>query len=350
MKLLDQHWLQDPIPPLDAEFLTAARARQRQLTKPPGSLGRLEELGVLLAAMQRTQQPALDKVQVLIFAADHGVAVEGVSAYPQAVTAQMVRNFVRGGAAINVLARLAGIDLRVINLGTVEALEDLPQVRDCRLGAGTANFLHQPAMRQEQLMQALTEGRAAVEQAAAAGAQLIIGGEMGIGNSTVAAALGCALLNCPARALAGPGTGLDAAGIRRKIGVIEAALRRHPTREPLEILKRLGGFELAALVGAYVRGGQLGVPLLVDGFITTTAALMAVRLRPELAAWLLYSHRSAEPGHQRLLQVLHAQPLLDLHMRLGEGSGAAAALPLLRAAAALHGTMATFAEAGVAER
>lgn len=350
MKPTDQIWLQEPIPALDADFLAAARQRQAQLTKPPGSLGRLEELGIVLAAMQRTQQPSLERAALVVFAADHGVVAEGVSAFPQSVTVEMLRNFVRGGAAVSVLARLWGIALHVVNVGTCQPVELLPGVWDRRAGPGTANFVHEPAMTAAQLTAALSTGREAADLVIAEDTQLFIGGDMGIGNTTAAAALGCALLDCPARELAGPGSGLDSAGVDHKAQVIDTALSRQRTREPLEALRRLGGLEIAALTGAYLRCGQLGVPVLVDGFIATAAALTAVRLRPELAPWLLYGHRSAEPGHRRLLQALDARPLLDLEMRLGEGSGAAVALPLLRAAAALHAGMATFAEAGVSGR
>lgn len=340
-------WLQEPIPALDADMLAAARNRQQQLTKPPGSLGRLEEVGVTLAAMQRTQRPSLERVRIVVFAADHGVVAEGISAFPQEVTGEMVRNFARGGAAISVLAREWGVELEVVNVGTREPLEELPGVLDRRAGPGTANFVQQPAMTVQQLVESLAAGREAAERAMAASAQLFMGGEMGIGNTTAAAAVGCALLGLPAAALAGPGTGLDAAGVARKSRVIDAALAQRCPEEPLAVLMELGGFEIAALTGAYLRCGQLGLPVLVDGFITAAAALAACRQRPELASWLFYGHQSAEPGHQRLLAALNANPLLDLGMRLGEGSGAAVALPLLRAAAALHGRMATFAEAGV---
>ena len=343
------HWFDDPIPALDAAVLAAARDRQAQLTKPPGSLGRLEELGITLAAMQGTQQPRLDKVWITVFAGDHGVVAESVSAFPQVVTAEMVRNFARGGAAISVLAREWNARLEVVNAGTVQPLEDLPGVLDARVGPGTANFVHEPAMSLDQLHEALAAGHDAAERGAINGARLFIGGEMGIGNTTSAAAVACALLGLPAAQLAGPGTGLDPAGVSRKALVIERALARHRSDRPLEALQRLGGFEIAALTGAYLRCGQLGVPALVDGFITTAAALVAARLRPELATWLFYAHCSAEPGHRRLLEALDAKPLLDLGMRLGEGSGAAVAMPILRAAAALHAGMATFAEAGVSQ-
>ena len=346
---MTHHWFENPVATLDTATLAAARERQMQLTKPPGSLGRLEELGITLAAMQGTQQPHVDKIWISVFAGDHGIVAEGVSAFPQVVTAEMVRNFARGGAAISVLAREWNARLEVVNVGTAQPLEDLPGVLDARVGPGTANFVHEPAMTTEQLHEALAAGHDAAERAAIGGAQLFIGGEMGIGNTTSAAASACALLGLPAAQLAGPGTGLDAAGVHHKALVIEQALARHRSDQPLTALQRLGGFEIAALAGAYLRCGQLGLPALVDGFITTTAALTAVRLRPELAVWLLYSHCSAEPGHRRLLEVLEVKPLLELGMRLGEGSGAAVAMPILRAAAALHAHMATFAEAGVSQ-
>ena len=346
---MSHHWYDASIPAPDAAVLVAARERQAQLTKPPGSLGRLEELGVTLAAMQGTQQPRVDKVWITVFAGDHGVVAEGVSAFPQVVTAEMARNFARGGAAISVLAREWGARLEVINVGTVRPLEELPGVLDARVGPGTANFVREPAMTGDQLHEALMAGHDAAERAAINGARLFVGGEMGIGNTTSAAAVACSLLGLPAAQLAGPGTGLDAAGVSHKALVIERALARHRSDQPLAALQRLGGFEIAALAGAYLRCGQLGLPALVDGFITTAAALAAVRLRPDLAPWLFYSHCSAEPGHRRLLDALDAKPLLELGMRLGEGSGAAVAVPILRAAAALHAGMATFAEAGVSQ-
>lgn len=344
---MTRHWFDDPIPAPDATVLAAAQARQTQLTKPPGSLGRLEELGITLAAMQGTQQPRLDKIGISVFAGDHGVVAEGVSAFPQVVTGEMIRNFARGGAAISVLAREWNARLEVVNVGSVAPLEDLPGVLDARVGSGTANFVHEPAMSIDQLHEALDTGREAAERAAIGGAHLFIGGEMGIGNTTSAAAVACSLLSLPAAHLAGPGTGLTADGVAHKAFVIERGLAKHRSDQPLIALQRLGGFEIAALTGAYLRCAQLNLPALVDGFITTAAALAAVRLRPELAAWLFYSHCSAEPGHRRLLQALEVKPLLDLGMRLGEGSGAAVAMPILRAAAALHACMATFSEAGV---
>ncbi len=344
-----QPWFAHPAAALDSAAEAVALARQATLTKPPGSLGRLESLAVRLAAMQGRERPSLERVRIALFAADHGVAGEGVSAFPQAVTGQMLRNFSAGGAAICVLARGLGAELELVDLGTAGPPLDLPGVRRAQLGPGTANLARGPAMTGHQVAAALAEGRAALVRAQAAGAQLFIAGEMGIANTTSAAALACALLGRPAADLAGPGTGLDAVGVGRKAAVIERALDLHGPHlgEPLEALRRLGGFEIAAMAGAYVACAQAGVPALADGFIAGVAALVAVRLCPGAGDWLIQAHASAEPGHALVLAALGAQPLLDLGLRLGEGSGAALAVPLLRLACALHAEMATFAEAGV---
>jgi nicotinate-nucleotide--dimethylbenzimidazole phosphoribosyltransferase len=345
------NWLQIPAKALDQAALKAARARQAQLTKPPGALGLLEEIAVRLAAMQGTQRPDLSRVHIVVFAGDHGVAEEGVSAFPQAVTGQMIRNFARGGAAISVLARSLGASLEVVDVGSAMPPEPLPGVVSQRAGNGTANFRHRPAMSPEQLAAAMQAGRDAVDRALAQKAQLFIGGEMGIANTTAAAAVACALLGKDPAEIAGPGTGLSREGVARKARVIEAALALHreAMTSPLEVMRHLGGFEIAALSGAYIACAQAGLPVLVDGFIAGTAALAALRLRPDAAEWFFYGHASAEPGHIHLMEALDARPLVNLGMRLGEGSGAAVALPILRAACALHGGMATFAEAGVSE-
>ncbi|MBV0933361.1 nicotinate-nucleotide--dimethylbenzimidazole phosphoribosyltransferase [Marinobacterium weihaiense] len=338
---------QQAVKSLDLAAEAAARARQQQLTKPAGALGTLESLAIRLAGMQGRECPRLERVRIAIFAADQGVAAEGVSAYPQAVTAEMIRNFARGGAAISVAARQLDAELSVWNLGTVVALEPLPGVHSRIIAPQSANLARQPAMTAEQLQQALDTGREAVLQAPA---ELFIGGEMGIGNTTPATALAAALLQQPVSALVGPGTGLDADGVAHKCRVIEQALARHgDAREPLALLASLGGFEIAALTGAYLSCAQLGIPALVDGFICTLAALLACRLQPGVADWLLFAHHSAEPGYRLVRAALPSAPLLDLGLRLGEGSGAAVAVPLLRMACALHAEMATFAEARVSE-
>jgi nicotinate-nucleotide--dimethylbenzimidazole phosphoribosyltransferase len=336
----------------DQAVIEQALERQRQLTKPAGSLGRLEEAAVQLAGLQGRLMPSVEQVWISIFAGDHGIVAEGVSPYPQAVTAQMLLNFVNGGAAISVLARQLDARLEVIDLGTATLREDLPGVRHLHLGRGTANFAKAPAMTAAQGHAALDAGQAAVCRAIAAGAQLFIGGEMGIGNTSAASALGSVLLGCAVDALTGPGTGLDAQGVSHKAQVIQRALALHQLQEhdPLSQLLCLGGFEIAALTGAYLAAAQQGLPVLVDGFICTVAALVAVRLNPGCRPWLLFGHQGAEPGHRLTLAALQAQPLLELGLRLGEGSGAALAVPLLRLACSVHAQMATFAQAAVADR
>ncbi|MBU0499751.1 MAG: nicotinate-nucleotide--dimethylbenzimidazole phosphoribosyltransferase [Gammaproteobacteria bacterium] len=346
---MKDHWIHNPCPATDSVVREAALRRQAQLTKPAGSLGRLEDLAVSLAAMQGTQQPSLDRVRIAVFVADHGVAARGVSAFPQAVTGEMVKNFAAGGAAISVLAGSLGAELEVINLGTINDPGPLAGVVYSPIAPSTVDFTQVAAMSTEQMEQALLAGAAAVERGLAAGAQLLIGGDMGIGNTTAATALGCALLRQEPMALAGAGTGLDEVGISRKVAVIAEGLVLHRPylANPLEALRRLGGFEIAALAGFYIRSAQAGLPVLVDGFIATSAALAAVSINPGCRDRLLFAHASAEPGHRFMVDALDARPLLDLGMRLGEGSGAAIALPLLRLACKLHNEMATFAEAAV---
>jgi nicotinate-nucleotide--dimethylbenzimidazole phosphoribosyltransferase len=343
-------WVRVPAAAPDAAIAAAAAAHQAELTKPAGSLGRLEDIAIRLAGLQRRARPTVDRVWISIFAADHGVAAGGVSAFPQAVTAQMVANMAAGGAAISVLARAIGAPLELVNLGTVVPVPEHPAVRHAVIGPGTADFTRQPAMSDAELAIALNEGAAAVERALADGAELFIGGEMGIGNTTAAAAVACALLHAPPRTLAGPGTGLDAAGVARKAAVIEQALALHRNRldDPVGVLACVGGFEIAALAGAYVACAQRGLPVLVDGFIASAAALAAMRLCAGAQDWFLLAHCSAEPGHAPIRDALGGGALLDLGMRLGEASGAVTAVPLLRLACALHAGMATFAEAGVA--
>lgn len=346
---MEPAWLQDPVELPDTRSQEAARLRQTQLTKPPGALGRLEGLAIELAGLQGQVCPALDRIGIVVFAADHGVAQEGVSAFPQEVTVEMVRNFSRGGAAISVLARHLHARLEVVDVGTMTHPGTLEGVVSHRAGNGTENFRRQAAMSAAQLATALQAGRDAVVRMQQQGVQLFIGGEMGIANTTAATAMACALMQHSAAMLAGPGTGLDSAGVQHKARVIEEALRLHrpDSTDVHEVLRSVGGFEIAALAGAYLSCAQFGIPVMVDGFISTVAALAAVRMQPGVGAWLLFSHCSAEPGHRRVLEALQARPLLDLGMRLGEGSGAAVAVPLLQQACALHAGMATFAEAGV---
>ena len=345
-------WYLEPVKPIDRDAISRGEARQASLTKPPGSLGELERVAVRFCGMLG-DSPVIRSPSVVVFAADHGVAVDGVSAFPQAVTGEMVRNFANGGAAISVLSQAQEAHLEVVQLGTVNDPGDLPGVIRAFIAPSTGNLATEPAMTAEQLSMAMTAGKDAVARAAGKGADLLIPGDMGIGNTTAAAAMTCAYLDLPADQIAGPGTGLGADGVARKATVIAAALERHAADldSPMAVLRILGGFEIAAMSGACIAAAQRGMPILVDGFIASAAALAAVRLQPDTAGWLQLCHRSAEPGHTPLIDELSritgGRPLLDLGLRLGEGSGAAVALPMIRLACELHSRMATFEEAGV---
>lgn len=344
-----QWWLEACRVPDEAARQAACR-RDAQLTKPAGALGRIEAVVPQLAALQGRERPSVEHAFIAIFAADHGIAEEGVSAFPQSVTGQMLGNFVNGGAAISVLAKQLEATLEVIDLGTAAPLS-LPRVRHLSLGLGTRNFARETAMSAETCQLAMQAGRDSVQRAKQQQSELFLGGEMGIGNTTTAAALACALLGCAPLELAGPGTGLDAAGVANKRAVIERALALHAgPHDTFGWMQRVGGFELAALTGAYIACAQQGIVALVDGYICSVAALCAVRLNPACRDWLLFAHCSAEPGHLAVLAALDVHPLLDLGLRLGEGSGAALAVPLLRLACALHDGMATFDEAAVAAK
>jgi nicotinate-nucleotide--dimethylbenzimidazole phosphoribosyltransferase len=311
----------------------AVAAREAQLTKPPGSLGRLEAIVAWLARWQGRTRPRLDRVDVLVFAGNHGVVAQGVSAYPAAVTAQMVQNFSAGGAAINQLARTAGANLKVAALA---------------LGEPTADFTSRPAMDEETFLASVAAGHGGVSREA----DLVCLGEMGIGNTTAAAAMAAALFGGGGARWAGRGTGVDDAGLKRKQQVIDAALARHAAvlGDPLGVAAALGGRELAAILGATLAARRHGIPVLLDGFVCTAAAAPLARLADGALDHCLAAHVSAETGHRALLQELRLDPLIDLGMRLGEASGAVLAVPLLRAALACHLGMATFAEAGVSDK
>lgn len=345
-------WYKNNAATLNAEIKQQALQHQAVLTKPAGSLGLLENVAVQFAAMQATNTPKIEKIHITVFAADHGVMDENVSAFPQAVTAEMVKNFSRGGAAISVLAKQLNATLDVVDLGTVIELEPLSGVLSKRIAPATNNFCNQPAMTAAQCEQALETGRDIVDNAKQSKADVFIGGDMGIGNTTTSAALACALLQEPAEKLTGPGTGVDAKGVAHKTKIIEQALALHKNNntDAFKILSNLGGFEIVALVGSYIRAAQLGLPCIIDGFITSVAALFASRLCAAADEWFVYSHQSAEPGHAIVLKALNATPLLDLNMRLGEGSAAANVVGLLQNALALHNNMATFEQAGVSEK
>ena len=377
--LTSLNWIADPVKALDSIVMSAAEDRQQQLTKPAGSLGKLEQVAIRLAGMQGKAYPSAEKVAIAIFAADHGIAAEGVSAFPQAVTAEMVKNFAAGGAAICVAARSITASLTVYNLGTISPTDGLANVVNQPIAPQTANFLHQSAMTPAQLAKAMEIGRLAVCNAMNSVASsselnlsvdkgeaqiadqnignkcldLFVAGEMGIANTTSATAIACVLLGCTAEKLAGPGTGIDASGVSHKAQIITQAINHHRAdlkdtiEDPLVALRYFGGFEIAALTAAYLTCAQEGIPAVVDGFICTVAALVACRINPRVADWMILSHMSAEPAYAMLLDGFEALPLLNLELRLGEGSGAAIAVPLLRLACVLHNEMATFEEAAV---
>lgn len=351
--MISSPWWLESVPNPDDRMRQQAAAHQQQLTKPAGSLGRLESLAESFAAWQGTRLPVLDDILVAVYAADHGVCAHGVSAFPQAVTGQMISNFLAGGAAISVLSRSLGAQFAVVNMGTVEplppALANHPQLVVVDIAKGSNDFTQTPAMTDEQLQQCLQAGKDRILEYPSA--HLFIGGEMGIGNTTSASAIYAAVMDLSIATAVGPGTGVDDAGLKRKQAVIEQAMRTHQgsLSDPIDILRCLGGFEIAALVGSYIACAQQGIPVLVDGFICTAAALLAVAINPGVKAWLLFSHCSAEPAHRFALEHLDAKPLLDLDMRLGEGSGAAVAVPLIQSALLLHREMATFAQAGVSD-
>ncbi|MES2494680.1 MAG: nicotinate-nucleotide--dimethylbenzimidazole phosphoribosyltransferase [Pseudomonadota bacterium] len=320
----------DTLPDPDAAAIADARARQAQLTKPAGSLARLEEISIFFAGWQGRERPRIDQGRAVVFAGNHGVTTHGISAFPPAVTAQMVANFEAGGAAINALAAAAGLDLKVV------AIE---------LDRPTADFTTAPAMDEADCLAALSIGAAAVDP----GIDLLVLGEMGIGNSTAAAALAARSFGGDAADWVGPGTGVDGEGILRKRTVVDRALAFHADapRSAFETLRRVGGREIAAIAGAVLRARQLSVPVILDGFICCSGVAPLAAFAPGITAHCLAGHVSAEPGHGRLLDRLGLDPLLRLGMRLGEGSGAAVAAALIRSALAAHGEMATFAEAGV---
>jgi len=335
--------------PLDRAAQAEARARQDQLTKPPGSLGRLERLAIQVAGITGAARPHLTRKVVIVVAGDHGVAEEGVSAYPSEVTGQMVHNFARGGAAINVLARRAGARVVVVDAGVAEELPpELPIVHR-KVAPGTANMALGPAMTRAQMFQAIAVGLDVVDLESARGVDVICLGEMGIGNTTAASAVVATLTASAVADVTGRGTGIDDATWQHKVEIIERALRvNRPDRDdPLDVLASVGGLEIAALVGVILGGAARRRPVIVDGFITTAAALLAAAICPAVRSYLIAAHRSVERGHAAALEHLELEPLLMLDMRLGEGTGAALALSIVDASLALLDEMATFADAGI---
>lgn len=338
----------------DRQLENALRHKVDRKTKPLGALGQLETLAIRLGLIQQRLDPQLGQPQMLVFAGDHGAARAGVSAYPQDVTWQMVENFLAGGAAINVFSRHNGLALAVVDAGVAHDFGARDGLVDAKIAPGTANYLETPAMTAPQCLEALRRGAAIAADYAARGCKVLGFGEMGIGNTASASLLTHCLTGTPLAECIGRGTGLDDAGLARKQALLEQALARYQAAgggdDPLRVLAEFGGFEVAMMAGAMLGGAQRGMALLIDGFIVGAAALVATRLAPALADYCIFCHRSAEPGHQAQLQALGAEPLIDLGLRLGEGTGVALAWPLVRAAAAFLDEMASFEAAGVADK
>ncbi|MDX2469537.1 MAG: nicotinate-nucleotide--dimethylbenzimidazole phosphoribosyltransferase [SAR324 cluster bacterium] len=321
-----------------------------QLTKPPGSLGELENLVLWLGKCQNTETPKADKKQIYVFAGDHGVTAEGVSPYPSEVTAQMVGNMLSGGAAISVLAKSVGADLTLVDLGVLSDLEPHEQLLMEKVKKGTANFSKEPAMTDRETLQAIQVGFKVAKKAKSEGADLLGIGEMGIGNTTAATAIYANLLGLNPVDIAGAGTGLDAKGITHKAEIVISALELHRPTTAFDCLAKVGGLEIAGLTGLCLGAAKEQIPLLVDGFIATAAALVAIKICPAAEGWLLFSHSSNEQGHKKVLAKMGVTTLLDLQLRLGEGTGAALAMGLTTQALELYYGMASFANAGVSDR
>jgi nicotinate-nucleotide--dimethylbenzimidazole phosphoribosyltransferase len=335
----------------DRAIRAAASRRLDSLTKPLGALGRLEALAAQVCAVQNTLEPALRHPVALVFAADHGVADRGVSAYPRAVTEQMVKNFLSGGAAINVLARLQGMELWIVDAGVDGDCGSHARLIDAKIRRGTRDLSVEAAMTPDECREALERGRKILEGAVPHGGNTVVLGEMGIGNTAAAALLMHGLTGLPLPECVGRGTGLDDSGLQKKRTVLAAACaRRQPPEDPLELLAEFGGYEIAMLVGAMLSAAARRYLIIVDGFTVTVAAAIAARIAPNVLDYCVFGHCSEEHAHRALLEHLKVKPLLDLGMRLGEGSGAAIALSVVRAAVALFTEMATFEGAGVSEK
>ncbi|MGI6782803.1 MAG: nicotinate-nucleotide--dimethylbenzimidazole phosphoribosyltransferase [Aminivibrio sp.] len=339
----------DKIRPLCGRSMEEARKRQDILTKPKGSLGRLEELSVMLAGVQRTARPKIEHKVILTMAGDHGVVDEGVALYPREVTVQQVFNFLQGGGGVNVLARQAGARVVLVDMGVDYDFEPRDGLQIRKVGRGTANFFRGPAMTGDQAVKCLEEGIAAAEEEAARGMDILGVGDMGIGNTTPSSAIACAVTGVSVPLATGRGAGLTDEGLKKKRAVIEGALALHSPdpKDGLDVLSKVGGFEIGGIAGAIIGAASLGVPAVVDGFIATAAAALAYLVCPKCRDYMIFSHESVEIGHEHLLNFLNARPLLNLDMRLGEGTGAALAISLAEASVRVLNEMATFEGAGV---
>ena len=340
------------IRPLDAKSMAAAKARQDTLTKPTGSLGRLEELSMRIVGMQGKPLPQIKQKAVIVMAADHGVTARGTSAYPQEVTAEMVLNFLHGGAGINVISRQVGARVVIVDMGVAKKLESNPELISRRIAAGTQDMSKGPAMTVAQATRSVEAGIEIVVTEIKKGLDIVATGDMGIGNTTASAAICAVMTGKTAAEVTGRGTGLDDQQLQQKIMIIDEAitLNKPDFSKPLEVLAKVGGFEIGGLAGVILGAASLRVPVIIDGFISGAAALIAAGLCPQCKDYMIAGHCSVEPGHKIILQHLDLKPLLDLEMRLGEGTGAALAMSFAEISVRILTEMATFTEAGVAEK
>lgn len=340
------------IHPLDERAMQSARDRQNRLTKPPGSLGRLEDISIQLAGITGQSRPRLEQPVVITMAGDHGVALQGVSAYPREVTPQMVMNFLRGGAAINVLARHVGARVVVVDMGVASELPSDAGLVSIKIALGTRDFSQGPAMTGEQAKSAVEAGIEVATREIECGADLLATGDMGIGNTTPSSAIVAAFTGLPAAQVTGRGTGVDDAGLARKVAVIERALQinRPDPSNALDVLSKVGGYEIGGLAGVIIGGASRRVPVVIDGFISGAAAMIAYHLAPSVQPYMIAAHQSVEIGHRAMLDHMQLKPLLDLDLRLGEGTGAVLGISLCQAACKILDEMATFEQAGIAEK
>ena len=346
-----EHALQS-IVPVDQGLRPAIEAHLADLTKPPKSLGRLEELALRYCLATGTAKPSLGRKKIFCFAGDHGVAEEGVSAFPKAVTPQMVRNMLAGGAAVNVLARHAAAELQVVDMGVDDPLDNAPGLCRRKIQRGTANIVKGPAMTVDDARRAIEIGIQLAVEAHGQGIRMIGTGDMGIANTTPSTALFASFLKCPVESVTGRGTGIDDRALQNKIAVVRKALDVNKARltDPLSTLAALGGFEIAGICGLVIGGASRRMPVVVDGFISSAGALAAVHMRAEIKDYLFFSHLSQEKGHRFFVETFGIRPILDLDMRLGEGTGATLAMTIIEAAVKIYNEMATFSSAGVSNR
>ena len=345
------HPFNTAIPLLDQNTMEQARTRQQQLTKPPGSMGRLEDIAIQMAGITHQVLPAIPRKAVIVMAADHGVTAESVSAYPSEVTPQMVLNFLHGGAAINAIAHATGAEVVVVDIGVAEEIQH-SNLLSRKIMAGTANMAQGPAMTREQAQAAINVGMDVAMSLMQQGVDMLVTGDMGIGNTTASSAITAVLTRAPVQLVTGRGTGLDDTQLAHKIAIIERAISRNSpdATDPLDVLAKVGGLEIAGLVGVILAAATQSVPVVIDGFISGAAALVATQLVPAVRDYLFAGHVSVERGHHVILEQLKLSPILDLNMRLGEGTGAVLAMTIIDAALRLHREMATFAEAGVSDK